>query len=207
MDRRNERLGDLHLRAAGDGMSAITGYAAVFYREDDPGTEFQLWDGAVERIMPGAFDSYGDDDVRALFNHDSSQILGRQKAGTLLLDVNRQGLRYTIMPSDSRIFSDVHQAIRRGDVDGSSFQFRITDEEWRSEDGVEVREIKSVQLLDVGPVTFPAYGAATSEAASAESRASYENYSQRNSRQRERDQIAREVLRARTACVEINSRI
>ena len=50
--------------------------------------------------------------------------------------------------------------IRRGDVSGSSFAFRISDERWSKEGGDEIREIAGVDpLFDVGPVTFPAYDA------------------------------------------------
>ena len=59
--------------------------------------------------------------------------------------------------------------IQRGDVDGSSFSFQIEGKDvWtRSADGLEIRELRSVKLYDVGPVTFPAYAASTSEARSA----------------------------------------
>ena len=44
---------------------------------------------------------------------------------------------------------------------GSSFSFKVTDEEWTDEEGTQVRNIKGVQLFDVGPVTFPAYDSST----------------------------------------------
>ena len=39
-----------------DGKRFIKGYAAVYYREGDKGTEYALWDDLFERILPGAFD-------------------------------------------------------------------------------------------------------------------------------------------------------
>ena len=46
---------------------------------------------------------------------------------------------------------------------GSSFSFIVTDSNpVRKEGGVRVLEITGVQLFDVGPVTFPAYTAASS---------------------------------------------
>jgi hypothetical protein len=38
-----------------------------------------------------------------------------------------------------------------------SFGFTVGEDEWRSEDGGDVRELKKVRLFDVSPVTFPAY--------------------------------------------------
>lgn len=141
----------------------IVGYASVFY-DGTPETEFQLWDDLVERIMPSAFDSAiaRGDDVRGLFNHDPSLVLGRTTSGTMQLRTDKKGLSYSIVPADTSVAKDVVGHIERGDVDGSSFAFRPTDVDVRLEDGVEIREIRGVELFDVGPVTYPAYEAATS---------------------------------------------
>lgn len=153
-----------------DGGRSITGYAAVYYRKDDPGTEYTLWSDsgsrAVERLMPGAFSSALErkDDVRALFNHDSNLVLGRVSAGTLALSINRRGLMYTIDAPDTQLGRDTVTSIKRGDVTGSSFAFRVLKEAWRDEgDGQEVREIQDVELFDVSPVTWPAYTSTTSQ--------------------------------------------
>jgi HK97 family phage prohead protease len=148
-----------------DGRKVIAGYASVFYRADDPGTEYWLWPGEiVERINPGAFDrAVREDDVRALFNHDPSRILGRNKAGTLSLSVDAVGLRYEIDPPDSA--GDVVEAIRRGDITGSSFGFLpgVTTFREEKQDGkpVTIIERAAVSLLDVSPVTYPAYESAS----------------------------------------------
>ena len=150
-----------------DDTEIITGYAAVFYREGKRGTEFSLWDDYVERILPGAFDSVLKQDVRALFNHDPSQILGRTKNKTLTLSIDDTGLRYEIEPGNTRHGRDTLESVRRGDVTGASFSFGL------ARNGVElvedgkrlIRNIKKVsRLYDVGPVTFPAYEAATASA-------------------------------------------
>lgn len=160
----------VELRAEGDGPPRISGYAATFYRADDPGTQYQLWRGAYERVMPGAFDeTLKRDDIRGLFNHDPASVLGRIKAGTMTLTVDDVGLRYDIEPADTGLYRDVAEMIRRGDVDGSSFGFSIVGEDvwYRDENDNEIRELRNVKLFDVGPVTFPAYAASTSEARSA----------------------------------------
>jgi HK97 family phage prohead protease len=161
----------------GDDDKKIVGYASVFY-DGTEGTEYALWEDMKERIMPGTFDDAlsNPDDVRGLFNHDPNQILGRTAAGTLTLSVDTKGLFYEIEPGDTTTARDVIESIRRGDVDGSSFAFRVLDEELKKEDGKYVREITRVGLYDVGPVTYPAYAAATSgyrkeEAVAAEVRA------------------------------------
>lgn len=152
-----------------EGMPTIGGLASVYYT-GDPGTEYVLWDfpdeRAVERIMPGAFDKAIGADVRALFNHEADNILGRTTAGTLKLSLEPAGLGYQVDPPDTPLGRSVVESVRRGDITGSSFAFRATDVSWRivRQDGqkdIVIREIRAVELFDVGPVTFPAYESAT----------------------------------------------
>lgn len=164
----------LRIDKPADAPPAIEGYGAVFYRADDPGTEYELWQDVYERILPGAFEGVQDADVRSLFNHDSNWVLGRNRADppTLHLDVDPLGLRYRVTPPDTQAVRDqVLTPIYRGDVDGSSFMFWPRLVSWTQEvrDGrtIEIREIKQVELIEVGPVTFPAY-AATSAGVRAE---------------------------------------
>lgn len=151
---------------ADDKKPMIVGYAAVYYDPANPGTEYKLWDGFVERMMPGAFDRAirEMDDVRALFNHDSSLLLARTKSSTLRLSVDATGLLYEIDAPESALGAQVTESVGRGDLDGSSFAFQIESEDMRKIDNVWIAEIKSVKpLYDVGPVTWPAYEATTSE--------------------------------------------
>jgi len=146
-----------------DGTATITGYASVFYREGEPGTEYRLFDTVYERIAPGAFErAIDEDDVRALFNHDSNFVLGRNAAGTLRLTEDSVGLRYEIEPPDTEQARGVLASVERGDVSGSSFAFIPTRTKISEEEGRTVREIRAVELFDVGPVTYPAYPATTS---------------------------------------------
>lgn len=164
----------LELRDEGEGkLPRISGYAAVFYRVDNPDTEYQLWPGAVERVMPGAFDETlkRGDDVLALFNHNASFVLGRTKSGTLKLSVDDIGLRYEVDPLDTQAYRDLVTLMQRGDIDGSSFSFSPEGPDghrWYVQDGkLEVRELRNLKLHDVSPVTVPAYKGTTSEARAA----------------------------------------
>ena len=148
-----------------DDARTISGYAARFY-DGTPATEYELWDNAVERILPGAFDrAVKEDDVRGLFNHDPDNLLGRTAAGTMRLTVDDKGLRYAIDAPDTATGRDVVTSIDRGDLTGSSFSFRVTSAKWTDEaeddGGREIREILEVELFDVGPVTYPAYESTT----------------------------------------------
>lgn len=134
----------------------IIGYGSVFNSRSEP-----LW-GFREIIKPGAFDGVLNDDVRALFNHDANFILGRTVAGTLALSVDERGLQYDISAPDTQTIRDlVLEPMRRGDIDQSSFGFRIAHdgEHWYEDDeGIVIREIlRFSRLFDVSPVTYPAY--------------------------------------------------
>jgi len=146
-----------------DGKRVIVGYASVFYRADNPGTEYELWPGVLERIGLGAFDRAIKDrhDARGLFNHDPSLLLGRVGAGTVRLAVDATGLRYEIDPPDTQVGRDVLVSLERGDLTGSSFAFQVRGDEWQHGKGgaPDIRTILDVDLLDVSPVTYPAYEA------------------------------------------------
>jgi HK97 family phage prohead protease len=145
----------------------ITGYGAVFFREGDPATEYQLWQDTYERIMPGAFDeAIRSDDPVSLFNHDANFVLGRKSAGTLAISIDAKGLRYEVTPPGSQTIQDlVVGPVERGEIRGSSFMFRPTDVAWveqvRDGRSVSIREIRSVKLYELGPVLFPAYEGTT----------------------------------------------
>ncbi len=164
MERRCVRSTTARIQERQDGGSTLFGHAAVYY-DGSPETQFELWPGVVERIMPRAFDrAVKEDDVRALFNHDPSMVLGRKSAKTLSLSADSRGLGYEISLGESSVAKDTRDFVRRGEVTGSSFSFITTDERWVKEEGLEVRQILGVQLFDVGPVTFPAYEGTTAGA-------------------------------------------
>ncbi len=135
----------------------ITGYASVFY-DGTKKTEYELWENYIERIMPSAFDNaLKSDDVRALFNHNPNFLLSRTEAGTLQLSVDDKGLKYEIDIPDTQAGRDVKISLERGDLTGSSFAFIVDESVYREVGDLFIREIKSVKLYDVGPVTYPAY--------------------------------------------------
>lgn len=144
-----------------DGKNKISGYAAVFNSlSEDLG-------GFREKIRPGAFaEAIESDDVRALWNHDPNHVLGRNRAGTLKLEEDSNGLHYEIDIPDAQWAKDLAESIRRGDVSQSSFGFWVDTDEWKREGGEVVRELIKVKLFDVSPVTFPAYPATSVSARS-----------------------------------------
>lgn len=146
---------ELKTRAEQEGEMVIEGYFAVY------NSETELWKGAFEEIIPGAFDNTLSNDVRALINHETSLVLGRNKAGTLELKADSRGLwgSIKINPNDSDAVN-LYERVKRGDVDQCSFGFNIPpggeETEWR-DDGTVKWIIKEIDLHEVSVVTFPAY--------------------------------------------------
>lgn len=178
-------------------VARIVGHGAVFNKRSD-----MIMGMFKEEIAPGAFDDVLGDDVRALFNHDPNFVLGRTRSNTLALSVDTEGLRYEITPPDTQSVRDLVLApLSRGDITGSSFAFRVAPDgdEWHEEDdGLIVRTItRFSRLLDVSPVTYPAYPDAGAAARSLEARcAEIKGLAQRAINQRRARERFLEIIQA-----------
>ena len=137
----------------GSGMT-FSGYAAVFNSPSEP-LPFR------EKIAPGAFTRSlnARNDIKMLWNHESGQVLGSTRAGTLRMEEDSYGLRVTADLPDTTAGRDAAYLLKRGDIDSMSFGFSVPKDgdEW-SADGQE-RTLKSVRLHEVSIVAFPAYSA------------------------------------------------
>jgi HK97 family phage prohead protease len=172
---------DLEVRAEGETKHHIVGHAAVF----DRWTTLYEGESLVWRevVRPGAFREAitARQDVAALFNHDSNYVLGRTTSGTLTLTEDATGLLTDTDPPDTQTIRDLVLApIARRDITQMSFAFQVRRAEETTtvgKDGVTVmdnggeritrwfegnqqhedRELLSVDLFDISPVTYPAY--------------------------------------------------
>lgn len=139
--------------ASNNDEMCIEGYFIVF------GQQTELWAGAYEEIAPNALDKTLNNDIRALINHDTRLVLGRNKSGTLELRVDGRGLfgKIKINSNDTEAVN-LYERVKRGDVSQCSFGFNIISEEteWR-DDGTVKWTITEVDLHEVSVVTFPAY--------------------------------------------------
>src|SRR5882762_398134 len=154
------------LRAAGsDTEKKIEGYAATF------GTVADIANFR-EVIRSGAFTRTLADQIQeivALFNHNEDVILGRKSAGTLKLEQDDKGLRFSCSIPDTTAARDVYTNLKLGNIRECSFGFGIddpdTDESWQKEsDGTMLRTLRNVRLFDVSVVTYPAYGNTSAQA-------------------------------------------
>ena len=156
-----QRAYDGEIKAAAESRT-VEGYASVFNSMSE-----DL--GFREVILPGAFSNVLDNDVRALYNHDSNYLLARTTSGTLELKEDDKGLYYRFEMPNTSYGNDMLELFRRGDLTQSSFGFTVEKDSWRMKDGQQVRYIERVgSLFDVSPVVYPAYSQASSGLRSAE---------------------------------------
>ncbi|MGN7470350.1 HK97 family phage prohead protease [Brevibacillus sp. SAFN-007a] len=145
-----------------EGKRTITG--SIKYNTDS--AEMRDWygDTFVETIDKEAFkDSIASRNVVGLWSHDTAQVLGNTKSGTLRLTNTETELRFELDIPNTTVGNDAWELIQRGDVDGVSFGMRVTKDKWTSEKRDDKRIYKrlilNAELYEISPVAFPAYPA------------------------------------------------
>ena len=130
----------------------IEGYFAVF------NSNYDIWEDASESVAPGAFTETLGGDIRALIDHETMYVLGRNQAGTLELREDSHGLWGSILinPNDQDAMN-LYSRVQRGDVNQCSFGFDILAEETDFEGENVHWTITAVKLYEVSVCTFPAY--------------------------------------------------
>lgn len=146
----------------------VEGLAAVYEQETRIADVFGEF---IEVIRKGAFDETDFDDVRLLVNHNFNGIaLARSrrnnksdKPNTMQLTVDENGvnIKADLDTENNEEARALYSAITRGDMDGMSFCFFVSEDNqrWSKRDGVKFREILKVdKVIEVSAVNFPAYG-------------------------------------------------
>lgn len=148
---------DVCLVETRSGARTIGGYAAVFNRPSEN------LGGFIERVDQRFFNKSKADNwpgVVCRYNHKDDYLLGATKSGTLRLSVDGTGLDYNVDLPESR--SDVLESVSRGDISNSSFAFQAFEDDWGlSDQGYPLRTLVTGRLIDVAPVSVPAYRDAT----------------------------------------------
>ena len=146
----------IEIREDDDGKRTLTGYAVKWEKKSKVLGYFRKF---REQFRKGAFaDSLEKDDQRFLWSHDTSKVLGRTKNGTLRLEEDDIGLRFELDLPNTTLGNDTYESIKRGDVDGVSFGFRVeSDEIHEPDDDLPLRTVTKARLLEVSAVAFPAY--------------------------------------------------
>jgi HK97 family phage prohead protease len=136
----------------GDGMT-FTGYASVFNSSSEDLGGFR------EFVAPGAFKRslQARNEIKLLWNHDTSEPLASVRGGSLQLMEDNYGLKVTAKLPNTTRGRDVAELLRSKVIDSMSFGFNVIKDSW-SNNGA-VRTLESVRLSEVSVVTYPAYTA------------------------------------------------
>ncbi len=129
----------------------LAGYAVVW------DSETTISDYFVERIAKGAFSKALRGDILALVNHDWGRVIGRTTSGTLRLVEDERGLKVEVDVPNTTDGNDVWELVERKDIDGMSFGFRATKQEWDDTGDLPKRTVIEAELYEVTATPIPAY--------------------------------------------------
>jgi HK97 family phage prohead protease len=146
------RIASLELRADSDSKGKVLeGIAARYNSVSGPiptasGSTFR------EIIRPGAFRNVvaNKQDVRMLIDHDASKVIGRTASGTLQLRDTPQGLAYRCVLPDTQSANDLHESVKRGDVNQCSFGFTLGERDckYKNCDEDDLDDLSALDGLD-----------------------------------------------------------
>ena len=151
----------IELRTAENEDNIIEGVPIVFEKP----TRIRDWSGEFDEIIDRhALDSADLRDVCLFVNHSTDKIpLARTKNGngTMSLSIQDDGvhIRAVLDTENNTEAMSAYSAVKRGDIQGMSFTFRVKSQEWINLDSdVPTRRIKEISIVhEVSIVNFPAY--------------------------------------------------
>lgn len=147
---------------AGDGTLILEGRPIVY---DSPALIKEPFGSYTEVVRAGALDGADLSDTRLLYNHDLSRIPLARSPKTMRLDVDSAGLRMVALLPDTEEGRSVHTAVRRGDLSGMSFAFKVADGGSHYEALTNTRTItKIAKVYECSIVPFPSYPMTSVEA-------------------------------------------
>lgn len=153
------RAASFEMRADNDGDGfTLEGYGAVF----DTPTRIDSWEGRFDEVIArGAFSKTLSERTPVLqFDHGRDAATGSVPIGAVEeIREDSHGLFVRARLHDNARVEPIRQAIASGAIDGMSFRFRVTREDWDESTSTPTRTIREVELFEVGPVVFPAYDA------------------------------------------------
>lgn len=171
IETRTVQLESIELRAPTDAQEGqapsrkLVGRAVVYNQAVQIRSDFQ------ETIKPGAAAEVlnSDANIRALYEHDPRSLLGSTAAGSLKLTDGPEGLDFELDVAETRTGDDVLALVRRGELRGMSFAFKVAEDRW-SEDYENRRINREIVKLERMPeitlTSIPYYPSTSVEARS-----------------------------------------
>lgn len=150
--------------AGGDGL-ILEGCPIVY---ETPTTINSPAGSFTEVIKRGALDGADLSDVRLMYNHDLNKLPLARTPKTMQLAVTPAGLTMRAALPDTEEARAVHTAVKRGDLSGMSFAFKVPEGGDSYDPKTNTRSIFKIgKVLECSVVPFPAYPEASVEARAA----------------------------------------
>jgi len=152
---------DVRSDPVSDGL-IIEGRAIVF----DQATKINDPVGSYTEIIErSALDECDLSDVRLLYNHDLNQVPLARTPKTMSLRVDPVGMAIRATLPDTDFGREVYEAIKRHDLDGMSFAFKVPDGGDTYDPRTNTRTIHKIEkVYECSVVPFPAYQTTSVEA-------------------------------------------
>ena len=144
----------IETRADANGGMIIEGYVANFNSKSK-------YIGFYEIIDPHAFDSTIADghNIFMLYSHAWEKPLGDTETGTLVLNIDGTGLRFSLTIDNTVSYAaDAYNLVKKNLIKGCSFSFVSNNDAWSLNDNMEdIRTLLNVTLLECTLTPIPAY--------------------------------------------------
>lgn len=148
--------------AEGGGNLVLIGTPIVY---DTPTTINDPAGSYTEVIKRGALDCADIADSRLLYNHDLNRIPLARTPKTLHFNVTGRGLEMRAELPDTEEARSIYTAVKRGDLSGMSFAFKVPQGGDSYDPKTNTRTISKIEkVYEVSVCPFPAYPAASVEA-------------------------------------------
>ena len=156
------------LRAAepvGDSSLILSGRPIVY---DQPTTIKAPFGEYIEVIKRGALEGADLSDIRLLYNHDMNKIPLARTPKTMTFSLDEAGLVMRAEVPDTEEGRSVYTAVKRQDLSGMSFAFKVPEGGSHFDAKTNTRNISKIEkVYEFSVVPFPAYPQTSIEARAA----------------------------------------
>lgn len=150
---------------AGESGLILVGTPVVF---DQPTTIKEPFGEYTEVIRAGALDGADLSDIRLLYNHDLNKVPLARTPKTMRFTLDPAGLKMTAYLPDTEEGRSVYTAVKRGDLTGMSFAFKVPEGGSTFDPKTNTRTITKIEkVYEFSIVPFPAYPQTSVEARAA----------------------------------------
>ncbi len=150
---------------AGETGFTLEGVPIVF---DIPTKINDVFGSYTEVIKRGALDNADLSDIRLLYNHDMSKIPLARTPKTMRFNLEPAGLKMTADLPSTEEGKSVYTAVKRGDLSGMSFAFKVLPGGDTFDAKTNTRTITKIEKVYEFSITpFPAYPQTSIEARTA----------------------------------------